>query len=69
MIPWPDGVFNLELIKGDKTEVIDIPEADHYSLLVEAFNKALIKGDKEVISHLESLSNLNVLDRLRARPL
>ncbi len=66
MIPWPGEVFTVELTKGDKTEVIEIPEADHYSLLVEAFNQALIKGDKEVISHSESLSNLDALDRLRA---
>lgn len=65
MIPWPGESFHLELVKNGKTERIDIPDADHYCLLVEAFNQALLKGEKTVISRSESLANLEVLDRLR----
>ena len=66
MIPWPGETYTIELVKGGSTEVLQIPDADHYSLMVEAFNKALLEGQKQVVPHSESLANLAVLDRLRA---
>jgi len=66
MIPWPGESFSAELVRGDKTELIEFEESDHYSLMVESFNQALIKGDTEVVPHAESLANLDVLDRLRS---
>ena len=65
MIAWPGEDFDIEVWSGDDFERITIPDTDHYELLVEAFNQALLKGEKEVISHRESLNNLAVLDRLR----
>ena len=66
MIPWPGDTYTIEVVKGEQTEVIEIEDADHYCLMAEAFNQALLQGRKEVISHRESLANLEVLDQLRA---
>ena len=65
MIPWPGEDFDIEVWSGDDFERITIPDTDHYALLAESFNQALLKGEKEVVSHQESLNNLAVLDRLR----
>ncbi|MEQ9824890.1 MAG: Gfo/Idh/MocA family oxidoreductase [Puniceicoccaceae bacterium] len=66
MIAWPGESFEIEIIKGDEREVVVIEDCDHYALLVEAFNQAMLKGEKQVVPHAESLANLDVLDRLRA---
>jgi D-xylose 1-dehydrogenase (NADP+, D-xylono-1,5-lactone-forming) len=65
MIAWPGESFDIEVWSGEEFERISIPDTDHYKLLVEAFNQALLTGQKEVVAHQESLNNLDVMDRLR----
>ena len=62
----PGEKYTIEVVKGGSNQVLEIPDADHYSLMVEAFNQALLQGEKQVVPHSESLSNLEVLDRIRA---
>ena len=65
MIAWPGEAFDIEVWSEDDFERITIPDTDHYELLVEAFNQALLTGGKEVVPHQESLNNLRVMDQLR----
>jgi predicted dehydrogenase len=61
-----DQPVELELSVGDNRDLIRVPGADKYALMVEAFAEAALRGEQAPYSPEDSLKQMKVLDALDA---
>ena len=66
MVPWPGEEFTIKLWRKGNYEEIFIPAANHYRLMVEDFNNAILNGTTMRFSIRDTLNNTKVIDVLYA---
>ena len=61
------GGGEMQLKVGDRCETIGIPHADPYQLEAEAFSRAILGEDNDLMPMEDTLANMQTLDKLYSR--
>jgi len=64
--PWLPGTADTSILvrRGDETETLTIPGANHYQLMVEHFNECILTGQELRFPASDGRKNMSVLDAL-----
>ena len=65
MVPWPGEGFKIKYWKGEKYEEIEIPETNHYALMIEDFSNSLLNGTTLQFDLQDTLNNMQAIDLLQ----
>ena len=65
MVPWPGEVFKIKYWKGEDYSEIEIPEANHYALMVEDFSNALLHETSLQFDLQDTINNMQAIDLLQ----
>jgi len=65
MVPWPGEVFKIKYWKGDDYYEIEVPEANHYKLMIKDFSNSLSTGKSLQYNLQDSFLNMKAIDLLK----
>jgi len=65
MVAWPDEAFKIKYWDGENYQEIDVPETNHYKLMIDDFSNALLNGTELKFDIQDTINNMHAIDMLQ----